>query len=429
MPKIKGDVLLRSEFEENPIWAVLDAVDKRLDTIAGDEQLNEIAPSELLRVLVTHVRSFRALSTTSPLLFTTAMLGGVQGFFDMVVSSLDTRIQQGIGGFTYLTDAVANAEGSLPALAPWPRPYAKGAQIQATTTMYEELLEAQRKSVEVLEATHKRLREQVAELSTSTAAEHAAVSAQLTTILAEAQAAVATVDAEKARIDKVVSDGLASIAALEKDNTERYKSWQDERAESFTQDFQGLRSAIEADRDTAAAALAKLVETNRQYENLTTLAAGDLIAGAFQREARWGRVAGLIAYGIGFAFLGLGSIPLLMLLAHSPDTANGAPDWGSIVVRVSIAVLAGSAATVVITLGARFVKNANLSKRMDLELRSFGPFLANVRDTDPVDAARIELLDRAFGNAYGEADTDSKEEVVQVSTLMQLINGASKLFK
>ncbi len=66
---------------------------------------------------------------------------------------------------------------------------------------------------------------------------------------------------------------------------------------------------------------------------------------------------------------------------------------------------------------------------MDLELRSFGPFLANVTEKDNVDAARIELLDRAFGKAYGAPDADDKEEVVQVSTIMQIINAASKLVR
>jgi hypothetical protein len=421
--------LLRSDFEQHPLWGVLDAVNARLETIAQDGDLNEVAPSELARVLVSHVQTFRALATTSPLLFTNTMMNDVQTQFGQALGLLDTRIAVGVGNPAYVQGAVANAEAALIAMAPWPRPYAKGAQIQATTTMFEDLLERQRISVESLEAAHQRLLAQVANLSASATTDHDAAAAQLAEILREAESVATTVDGEKARIDEVVSDGLKKIAGLEQENSDRYKAWQDARAESFAKDFGDVRKAVELDREKATVALAKLVETNQQFENLTTLAAGDIIAGEFKREAKWGRVMGLIAYGVGFIFIGLGAVPLIILLTQNPDTKDGLPDWGRIIVRIAIAVLAGSAATVVITLGARLIRVGNLSKRMDLELRSFGPFLANVKDTDPVDDARIELLKRAFGNGYSEPEVNGKEEVVQVSTLMQIINGVSKVLK
>lgn len=421
--------MLRSEFEQHPIWTELDTVDGLLDTIAGDHEPSEISQIELIRMLVSHVRTFRALSTTSPLLFANSMLDAVQNVFASVAASLDTRIASGVVGGPYMEQAVSYAESSLHVLAPWPRPYAKGAQIQATTTMYEDLLEAQRKSVEVLEAAHAKLLAEVKALTESTHSDQSALGGMLTRILEEARAAVLTVDNEKARIDAVVNDGLEMIARLEKEDTDRYKKWQADREKAFEKDFLALRNSMESQSLEATVILEELKATQQQYANLSTLAAGDLIAGEFKSEARWGRTAGLVAYGVGFLFIAAGAIPLLFLLAENPDTKSGAPDWGRIIVRVALAVLAGSAATVVIRLGARFVRNANLSKRMDLELRSFGPFLANVRDEDAVDTARIELLDRAFGKAYGAPEADEGEEVVQVSTVMQIIDAASKLIK
>ena len=421
--------MLRSDFEEHTLWGVLDTVDERLDKIAEEGELSDIAPCELIRSLVTYVRSFRALSTTSPLLFSAVMLNNVQDIFGPVEATLDNRIIFGAADPTYMQSAVQLAESSLVALAPWPRPYAKGAQIQAMTTMYEGLLEAQRKSVDALEKAHQKLIARVDALTETTETDQTALQAQLASILTEAQAAVATVNSEKARIDEVVTNGLQAVSNVEKENTDRYKKWQDNREKAFTSDFAKLRAEMEAQKASSDETLAAFRATHQQFENLTTLAAGELIAGEFSRDARWGRIVGLIAYGFGFAFIGLGAIPLILLLSQDPDTATGAPDWGRIIVRALLAVLAGSAATVVITLGARLFRNATLSKRMDLELRSFGPFLANVTEKDNVDAARIELLDRAFGKAYGAPDADDKEEVVQVSTIMQIINAASKLVR
>ena len=108
---------------------------------------------------------------------------------------------------------------------------------------------------------------------------------------------------------------------------------------------------------------------------------------------------------------------------------KGIPQWSLIAVRVAIGILAGSAATVVIRLGARLNSDANTNKRMELELRSVGPFLANVVDPADDDAARIALVARAFGQRSDDVHAETRSDTVQVAAVAQLIELFAKAAK
>lgn len=102
-------------------------------------------------------------------------------------------------------------------------------------------------------------------------------------------------------------------------------------------------------------------------------------------------------------------------------------EWGRIVIRVALGGLLGSAAAVVVRLGGRFLAQAAAAKRMELELRTFEPFLANVKKRESVDQARLEIVDRSFGRAYETRTTADKEDSVELSALGQITDTISKL--
>ena len=58
---------------------------------------------------------------------------------------------------------------------------------------------------------------------------------------------------------------------------------------------------------------------------------------------------------------------------------------------------------------------------MALELQTFGPFLANVKDKNTVDGARLELVDRAFGKSYVPNDGDSSTDAVPVTAFAHIL--------
>ncbi|TIH28601.1 hypothetical protein D4765_18400 [Subtercola vilae] len=410
------------------MWIATQQIREQLSRIREQGNLEDIAPIETIGFYIDHLLSFRLLADNFVALFSRVMLDQVLVPLGAVVSSLTDRTNTGTV-HPYMDNAASQAEDILVPMAPFPRPYGKGGQVTQMETLFENLLLRQRESVEQLNTEHQNLRGEVETFSVEVSNSKDSSLIALQQIEDAAKEIAETITGEKARIDAVVQDGIKAVAAMETENTDRYKAWRAEREAAFRNDFRELKASMEADLGDAHVALDELRRVNQQYENLAALGAGDLIASNFAVESKWGRLSGLVLYGVGFLFLIAAAIPLIFFLFENPNTPDGSPDWGRLIVRISIGVLAGSAATVVIRLGARLIANANASKRMELELRSFGPFLANVTDTDTVDGARLQLLDRAFGKSYVVVESGEKDDVIQVSTFAQIIDAVSKLAK
>lgn len=417
--------MLRSEFDAHPLWQVTQTIREQAREAGEAGDPGELPLLERIGFYVDHAESFRAVADTHVALFSTEMLENVRVPFADVAANMLNRLSTGTV-HPFVDTAAASAEASLLPMAPWPRPYGKGGQVTQMETLFEDLLERQRQSLAALESQHAALREQIEAYEQTVKSAADEVLQKVATLQQTAAETSGAVQMEKIRIDDVVARGLETVAAVESENDDRYKKWQAERAEAFVEEFGPLKDSISRDLEVANQTLAQLQGTNEQFEKLAALSAGDIVGKHFETEARWGRRVGLWLYAIGFVFIAGAVVPLVWLLFDNPNEPSGAPDWGRIIVRVSIAVLAGSGATVLIRLGARLIANANAGKRMELEMRSFGPFLANVTDTDAVDTARVELLDRAFGRSYAIAESDERDEVVQVSTLAQIADAFSK---
>jgi hypothetical protein len=52
--------------------------------------------------------------------------------------------------------------------------------------------------------------------------------------------------------------------------------------------------------------------------------------------------------------------------------------------------------------GSHALTRANTNKRIELELRAIGPFLADVDDEEAVKKAKIAFMGRMFGRAWDE---------------------------
>jgi hypothetical protein len=182
------------------------------------------------------------------------------------------------------------------------------------------------------------------------------------------------------------------------------------------------KRAIDNALTNASGALKSLKEKETEYANISAAAGGAKLANEFNTEATSGQELGLRLYMIGFGVLVLAALPLVLWLFWPPISQQGDGIWPHFLIRISLGVLGASAATVLIRLGSRFVTGATASKRMALELQTFGPFLANVKDKETVDSARLELVDRAFGKSYAPGESDSKDDAVPVSAFAHILD-------
>jgi hypothetical protein len=413
----------RDDFDNHKLWTLLESIDEQIKRILDMDQVETLAPLESLRFLMSHVRSFRALGPTSVALFTEEMLDPVANVFSDVSYSLDSYMSR--RSTAYLDQAVHQAEQALLEMGPWPRLSSRGKQGQQVASLYEDLLKAQRDSLRTLETAHAKLRAELETIRKDAKDEMKLNLKELELLRREAQESLKAVNAEKSRVDEVIKNGLKQTADLRSANEKSLQELSEALEVSFDARFAPFEETIKGRLEEGDRLLTSLKETETAYNNISTQAASDKLAEHFEHEAKVGRATGIVAYAVGFVFLGLSAIPLLLLLQPVGADAAFEPAWSAIATRLSIGVIGASAATVVIRLGANFIGGAAKSKRMELELRTFGPFLANVEDQTTVDQARLDLIEKSFGQPSADR-SDAREEVVPVSALGHLTDLLSK---
>jgi DNA-directed RNA polymerase subunit L len=426
--------MLRSDFDRHPLWQVFAKIDEQLKLIIGDHQPEEVSPVERIRTQMEYVRSFNVVASTRAAFFHPQMLLNVQSSWDAVFQSLAQRQANGIGYDSFTQQAADQAEAGLLQMAAWPRPYGKGGEVTQMNTLFEQLLEVQRVSVESLHAEHEALRTQVMNFSTEVDSKKDEVVANLDDIQTTLNKLDSVIEEQKSELASVIAGAETSVTNLSKQNSVAYEEWTTKQEKAFETDFDELRRGITDKLQSAHEEYELLVMAKEKYTKLVSAIAADEVASQFESEAKWGRRNGTWFYVLGFALLTAASVPLVWLIFDNPHTDSGVPNWTAITTRLGIGVLAGSAATVAIRLGSRLINNANAIKRMELELRAIGPFLANVSEKPKVDDAFIELIGKAFGNTYAETkstggSTDAQDERAAVTTTAQLIDLLDKVRK
>lgn len=419
--------MLRADFEAHPLWATIEETEQQCHAILASGEPLDIPRIEVVQIVMSHFRSYHRQRNRIAVLFAEVMLEDVAAAWRPVEQSLLQRSQY--EDPAYSASAQSYAEAALVAKAAWPQLHASPRAEAGDQTLFEDLLEAQRLSVESLKIAHTTLARQIESYETAIDEKAEEVSAALTSYGSNAAVVNQEVDAQKARVDEVVTRGVDRIAALEKLNTERYDEWIKNRATSFSKEFAPLQNEIKLKVKEAQASLESLRTAVAEYANLSTAAAAETLATEYEREAGRSRRWGGALYGVGIFLLTIGGLPLILSLLADNSDATGDELWTELAVRLAIGALAASAATVAIRLGARLIHEAGSVKRMALELRTIGPFLANVSDRDNVDNVRLQLIDRTFGHSYAPTSVvkDKDEEVVNVTAVSQLLGAVGKM--
>lgn len=413
--------MLKSEFQAHPIWDALSSVAELSDALRSDMADAERKSIDRIVELLAFSQAVKPLGVHYARRFSQTLLDALHSPWTSVVSALQNR--RSSASSTYTDQAVTYADATLqPLYALWTPPLGPAQQAQ-TRSFYEELLTRQDEDVSRLHAKREELAARLEELSADAEERFRTATTALDTLQSTATEVGNTVEGYEARVDAVVDDGTKRISALESANTKAYADWQQAQTERFGEDFKPFTVAIEQKLHEAEGTLQRLRETNKEYETLTAAAAADKLARSFSLEARTTRIVGLGLYAVGFALLCGAAVPLILLLTQNEVAPTGESLWATFAVRATIGALAASAATVAIRLGSRFISSGQESKRTELELRAFGPFLANV-DKSESDTARLEFVERAFGPRAVE---DRHDDLIPVSTFSQILAAVTKL--
>ncbi|OUD90600.1 hypothetical protein CMMCAS08_11090 [Clavibacter michiganensis subsp. michiganensis] len=412
--------MLKSDFQAHPLWDTISSVADLGDALRENVSNIERRSLDRIRELLMFSQAVKPLGVNHARRFNQVLLDALHDPWAAVLSSLQSR--KANVNPAYTDQAVSYAEATLqPLYSLWVPPLAPAQQAQMRS-FYEELLARQDDDISRLRDKRDALSDRFEELGTESEDRFAAAKIAFEELQGNAAQVGETVDGYETRVDAIVDDGSKRISALESENTKSYANWQQAQRERFEEDFAPFMEHIKQKLLEADGTLQSLRETNKEYKTLTAAAAADKLAQSFSQEAKSTRRVGLILYGIGFVLLTGAAIPLIFLLAQS-ETPAGESLWATFAVRATIGALAASAATVAIRLGSRFISSGQESKRTELELRAFGPFLSNV-DKSESDTARLEFVERAFGSRTVE---DRNDDAIPVSTFSQILAAVTKL--
>lgn len=415
-----------ADFEGQILWARLDAIENVLAVLRQEDSGENIDVIDELDTRAAQLRAlYKSRRRLAPLVVP-AQVEGVDGHATNWSNSLNTaHSNSGANRSQYLQQAVQHAQYATAAASGWPQANPTPADerlevavVDALLAREEEVDDRIRGRVEAATRELKQTDQRVVELTSVVAK----TEARIEKLIDEATAAV---NAEKARIATVIDEGNSRIAGFDAALEKHLKEWQARRTSKFEDEVGNLRKEQEELLKQATIKFTELTRVVDDYESLVQADSADRLAVHYETEARNARRGGKRMNAFGFVLLISAAAPLFLVALQPLLKAIGltvdAPSWESIVARVGVAVVLAGAATVAIRLGTADLRRAADYKRLAMELRTMGPFLSSVEDTESVGQARLDLVNRTFGLSYAPSRDEKLDDAVPVSVLQQLL--------
>lgn len=416
-----------SQFEAHPAWATLNAVAETISSLRTADLGTNIDAIQDLEVQVAYLSGrHRARKRLAP------------SVFPAQLDSLESNLQALHGS---ITTALANADPTRTQYIQQGQQYMQqafgiiGAWATVTPTVGEEraeiavVEELQRRNAEVdsfIQSRIKQLDDSARAVSDQVVSAQAAAAKSEASVAAAAEEAKRAVEAEKARIATVIDEGQKTIAGFEAELQTSLDTWRTELTTGFEAKMEDLRAKEQALLAQSRERFEELRKTTSDYQAIVQADSADRLAKHYEVEARSARKSGWILTAIGGVILLSAALPLLAVVL---GWQRGEADWTSIAARAGVSAVCVGAATVAVRMGSGFHRRSDDYKRLAMELRTMGPFLSTVEDSESVDQARLDLVNRTFGQAYAPQADASDVDAVPVSVLQQMLAMVTKAIR
>lgn len=417
-----------NQFEAHPLWSRLSAVEGWLEEMRAEDGGENVDTLDELMFRAAHLRAaFKTRRRLAPFMVQ-QQLDSVDANYQNVVNAVSSAFSAGKGGnrTQYLSQAIVYSDATAMAQVNWPQPLPTPADERAEVAVIDELM---RKRAEVDDYVRERIDAVERELASTdekavaVTAEVAKADDDLTALVSEATAAV---EAEKNRIATVIDDGTKKIAGFEGLLNRHLSDWQSARTKELDD---RLGEQQNSQRELLAESKRIYVELTRtvdDYQALVQLDSADRLAKHYETEADDAEKAGWRTTIAGFVILLAAGLPLLIVILQPLLNAwlgwsLRDPSWETLATRGLFAAVLVGAATVAIRIGGGYLKRSADYKRLAMELRTMGPFLSGVKDEESKDQARLDLVNRTFGQAYAPPSSEKAEDAIPVGVLQQLL--------
>lgn len=424
-----------TEFEAHPVWPILRSVAKAITELRANDTGDNLDALQELEVQYAFIEGrFKARRRLAPLVFA-GQLDALHGNLAPTLTALDNaRANQRMNRRQYIAQSQQYMQGAVANVSVWAAVTPTPNEDRAELAVVDELL---RRNAELDALFKQRMDDleshavRVDKMVEAASAEAMQTELRLTALANEAKRAV---ESEKTRIGTVIDEGQKTIAGFESALQAHLFEWRDELTEKFAESTSEMRTHQFRLLGNAKNKYEELTKTIADYQAIVQADSADRLAKHYEEESNAARKSGWTITKVGFALLISAVIPLLLVVLQPFGTAwfgweFKEVDWTSIVARAGVSAVLVGAATVAIRMGAGFHRRSDDYKRLAMELRTMGPFLSTVEDSESVDQARLDLVNRTFGQAYAPRQESGEADAVPVTVLQQLLTMVTKAIK
>jgi hypothetical protein len=408
----------QDEFDSYELWVEVNKTLKQIDEIDKKANADERALLARIRFIATYAKSFISVPSE---LFNLQMLSTVYSVWKNVVTYLEeyaSRLESDA-----LQQAVVNAETSLELLARWPsRPGNSTKTVQLTKLFREvtqELENIRNKSEERHAEEIRESAKRQTDLQELILIQETSLKANLTHI----EKLEAQIDADQERLRAALTANNEAFNSSQSARESLLSTWLVKQEEEFKEIASPYVESLEVLNESAKAEFAIIQALRSNTQKLASLTTGDILAENYKVSASEERSTGIQAFILGFSGIGVGLL-INIFLFGGPNAAN--LSWKEVTLKLGFtaAVLGGSA--IAFQLGKKSLKDSNAYKRVELELRAIGPFLADVENADEV---KTEYIKKSFGKSWDQVPDRKDQEVPLETTLKSIMDFAQTLLK
>lgn len=212
-----------------------------------------------------------------------------------------------------------------------------------------------------------------------------------------------------------IEETFQTLTATDDLRKKEFQDW----LKTAQEDADAWRSKIASDAQESLAELSSMTDEAANLHEKTLSISGAtstaVLAAAYSRSASTSSRLAIGSFILGLLILGLAfwQVNTTLTQIHPTDSVS----WQWVGLKIALTTLAAAGASVLFGVGSKYFKIAETHRRVDLELRAIGPFLADLEDQDSIEKAKLSFVDRTFGHAWDQKSTKDSQEPAPGSDL------------
>lgn len=375
-----------ADMKEHALWGALDSSKATVDGFESG-----VGSTVKDRVVATrqYLRRFRSGSTAD--LFSEAMLNKMKSNIDQLNNQLASLPRNPTA---QASAAMATMDTIVGLAAAWPQPFTNtriGQTLESSLDDFRDSLTDEKSS---LSQFARQIREEIETLSQ------------------EKQ----SLEKEIRQLELTVKSEGENLALRQEEHDQQFSAAQQDRTTAFDAALKSLEESIKSEasavldnarsrQSEAHAVHDQIVALRDEAEKVASEATAGILArdfGKYSIQQLTASVCSFIACGA-FLFWAAKSVSDSL----TSLTPNESPSWQWVALKLALTLSIIGGASVFLALGNKFLRNSTNSKRIELELRAIGPFLADLGDDARLES-KMDFARRTFGHVWGD-DSNSKE--------------------